>query len=99
MFGRKIRKGLVFYYLAAWRKKNYFVNIEGKLKEKISECLLFADVSKSPTPQPLEPSIFPPHPWYTITIGFLRPLPSSKYLLVAIDQYSRCLVVKIVSST
>ena len=31
--------------------------MEGKVKEKISECIICADVSKSPTPQPLEPSI------------------------------------------
>ena len=54
---------------------------------------------KSPTSQPLEPSILPPHPLHTITTGFLRPLPNSKYLLVAIDQYLRYPVAKIVSST
>ena len=80
-------------------EKTYFVNMEAKVKAKISECILCAAVSKSPTPQPLEPSTLPPYPWHTINIGFLGPLPSSKYLLVAVDQYSRCPVDEIISST
>ena len=36
-------------------EKIYFVNMEAKVKTKISECILSAAVSKSPTPQPLEP--------------------------------------------
>ena len=44
--------------IALLREKIYFVNMEGKVKAKISECVLCAAVSKSRTPQPLEPSIF-----------------------------------------
>ena len=44
--------------IALLREKIYFVNMEGKVKAKISEFVLCAAVSKSRTPQPLEPSIF-----------------------------------------
>ena len=85
--------------MALLRENIYFVNMEAKAKAKISECILCAAVSKSPTPQPLESSTLPPYPWHTINIDFLGPLPNSKYLLVAIDQYSHYPVVEIVSST
>ena len=48
--------------IALLREKIYFVNMEAKVKVKISECILCAAVSKSPTPQPLEPSTLPPYP-------------------------------------
>ena len=73
--------------------------MEKKVKAEISECVLCAAVSKSPTPHLLEPSTFPPYLWHKIIINFLGPLPNSKYLLVAIDQYSHYPVVKMVSST
>ena len=85
--------------IALLREQIYFVNMEAKVKAKISECILCAAVSKRPTPQPLEPSTLPPYRWHTINIDFLGPLPKSKYLLVAVDQYSRYPVVEIVSST
>ena len=85
--------------IALLREKIYFVNMEAKVKAKISECILCAAISKSPTPQPLEPSTLPPYPWHTINIDLLGPLPNSKYLLVAIDQYSHYPAVEIVSST
>ena len=69
------------------------------MKGKISQCILCAGVSKSPTPQPLEPSTPPPYSWHTINIYFLGPLPNSKYLLVAIDQYSHYPAFEIVSCT
>ena len=71
------------------REKICFLNMEAKVKAKISKCILCTAVSKSPTPQPLEPLTLLPYSWHTINIDFLGPLPNSKYLLVAIDQYSR----------
>ena len=71
--------------------------MEAKVKAKIYECILCATVSKHPTHQPLEPSTLIPYPWHTTNIDF--PLPNLKYLLVAVDQYSRYPVVEIVSST
>ena len=80
-------------------EKIYFLNVEAKVKAKISECNLCPVVSKSPTTQPLEPSTLSPYAWHTINIDFLGRLPNSKYLLVALDQYSHYPVVEIVSST
>ena len=71
--------------------------MEANVKAKISECILWAALSKIPTTQALEPSTLPPYLWHTINIDFLSPLPNSKYLLVAINQYSRYPVVEIVS--
>ena len=48
--------------MALLRENIYFVNMEAKVKSTISECILCAAVSKSPTPQPLEPSTLPPYP-------------------------------------
>ena len=48
--------------IALLKEKIYFVNMEATLKAKISEYILCAAVSKSPTPQPLEPSTLPPYP-------------------------------------
>ena len=62
--------------IALLREQIYFVNMEAKVKGKISECILCAAVSKRPTPQPLEPSTLPPYPWHTINIDFLGPLPN-----------------------
>ena len=64
--------------MALLRENIYFVNMEAKVKAKISEYILCAAVSKSPTPQPLEPPTLPPYPWHTINIDFLGPLPNSK---------------------
>ena len=77
----------------------HFVNMEAKAKAKTSECILCAAVLKHQTPQPSEPSTLPPYPWHTISVDFLGPLANSKYLLVAVDQYSRYPVAEIVSST
>ena len=85
--------------IALLREKIYFVNMEAKVKAKISECILCPAVSKNSTPQPLEPSTLPPYLWHTINIDFLGQLPNSKYLLVVIDHYSSYPVVEIVSST
>ena len=83
--------------IALLREKIDFANMKAKVKTKISECILCTAVSKSPTPQPLEPSTLPPYLWHTINIDFLGPLSNLKYLSVAIDQYSRYPVVEIVS--
>ena len=48
--------------IALLREKIYFVNMEAKVKAKISECMLHAAVSTSPIPQPSEPSTLPPFP-------------------------------------
>ena len=72
--------------------------IEAKVKAKISEYILCAALSKSSTPHALEPSTLSPYLWHTINIDLLGPLSISKYLFVAIDQYSRYPVVEIVSS-
>ena len=48
--------------MAQLKENIYFVNMEAKVKSKISECILCVAVSKIPTPQPLEPSTLPPYP-------------------------------------
>ena len=37
--------------IALLGEKIYFVNMEAKVKKKISECIICATVSKSPPPQ------------------------------------------------
>ena len=62
--------------IALLREKIYFVNMEAKVKAKISECILCAATLKTSTPQLLEPSNLPPFPWHTINIDFLSSLPN-----------------------
>ena len=50
-------------------------------------------------PEPLRMTEMPELPWRTIHIDFYGLLPTSDYLLVAVDRYSRFPEVEIVHST
>ena len=50
-------------------------------------------------PEPLRMTEMPELPWRTIHVDFYGPLPTSEYLLVAVDRYSRFPEVEIVHST
>ena len=67
-----------------------------KTKSLIREKIWFPQVKP---PEPLRMTEIPELPWRTIHIDFYGPLPTSEYLLVAVDRYSRFPEVEIVHST
>ena len=71
------------------REEVWFPGIDTIAQKTLESCLACHVVSQSAPPEPLQPSQLPAHPWHTIHVGFLGPLPSSKYLQVVIDRYSR----------
>ena len=58
--------------IALLREKTYFVDMEARVKAKISECMLGVAISKRPIPQPLQPSALRPYIRHTINIDFLE---------------------------
>ena len=81
------------------REKVYFPGIDKAAEDMIKNCLPCQCVSHPDPPEPLKMSKFPPGPWRTLNIDFLGPISSSKYILVAIDQFSRFPEAEITRST
>ncbi|CAB4041445.1 Retrovirus-related Pol poly from transposon [Paramuricea clavata] len=81
------------------REKIWFPQIDNQVKNTIAKCTTCQAVGQANPPQPLRMTEMPELPWRTVHIDFYDPLPSSEYLLVAVDRYSRFPEVEIVHST
>jgi hypothetical protein len=73
--------------------------IHNQVKNTIAKCTTCQAVGQANPPEQLRMTEMPELPWRTVHIDFYGPLPSSEYLLVAVDRYSRFPEVEIVHST
>ena len=81
------------------REKIWFPQIGNQVKNTIAKCTTCQAVGQANPPEPLRITEMPELPWRTVYIDFYCPLPSSEYLLVAVDRYSRFSEVEIIHST
>ena len=81
------------------REKIWFPQIDSRVKDTIEQCITCQAVGKPQPPEPLRMTEMPKLPWTTVHVDFYGPLPTSEYLLVVVDRYSRLPEVEIVHST
>ena len=81
------------------REKVWFPEIDKLTKETLDRCIPCQAVGRPAPPQPLQISKMPTGPWQKVHIDFYGPMPTSEYLLVVIDRYSRFPIVEMVKST
>lgn len=81
------------------REKVWFPQIDNRVKDTIDQCITCQAVGKTNPPEPLRMTEMPELPWRTVHVDFYGPLPTSEYLLVVVDRYSRFPEVEIVHST
>ena len=81
------------------REKIWFPQIDSRVKDTIEQCITCQAVGKPQPPEPLRMTEMPKLPWTTVHVDFYGPLPTSEYLLVVVDRYSRFPEVEIVHST
>ena len=81
------------------REKIWFPQIDSRVKDTIEQCITCQAVGKPKPPEPLRMTEMPELPWRTVHVDFYGPLPTSEYLLVVVDRYSRFPEVEIVHST
>ena len=81
---------------ALMREKVWFPDIDKLTKDTLDRCIPCQAVGRPAPPQPLQMSEMPTGPWQKVHIDFYGPMPTSEYLLVVIDRYSRFPIVKMV---
>ncbi len=81
------------------REKIWFPQIDSRVKDTIEQCITCQAVGKPKPPEPLRMTEMQELPWRTVHVDFYGPLPTSEYLLVVVDRYSRFPEVEIVHST
>ena len=81
------------------REKIWFPQIDSRVKDTIEQCIAYQAVGKQKPPEPLRMTEMPELPWRTVHVDFYGPLPTSEYLLVVVDRYSRFPEAEIVHST
>ena len=81
------------------REKIWFPDIDNLVKTTVDQCIPCQAISKQTSPEPLAMTNMPKGPWELVHLDFYGPLPSSEYLLVVVDRYSRFPEVEIVKST
>ena len=81
------------------REKIWFPQVDNRIRDTIEHCITCQAAGHMNPPEPLRMTEMPELPWRTIHIDFYGPLPTSEYLLVAVDRYSRFPEVEIVHST
>ncbi|XP_033749316.1 uncharacterized protein K02A2.6-like [Pecten maximus] len=73
--------------------------MDSQVEDAVKDCIACQALTPEPmVMEPLRMSELPAGPWENISIDFCGPLPSSDYLFVMVDEYSRYPVVEIVRS-
>ena len=80
------------------REKVWFPGIDRLVEQTVGACLACQATTSQVKREPLQMSKLPAAPWKELSADFAE-LPGGIYLLVVIDDYSRCPVVEIISST
>ena len=81
------------------RTKVWFPAIDKLEESAVRSCIACQAATPATNIEPLQMTELPHGPWESLSADYLGPLPSGEYLLVMIDNYSRLLVVEVVSST
>ena len=71
------------------REKIWFPQVDNRIRDTIEHCITCQAAGHMNPPEPLGMTEMPELPWRTIHIDLYDPLPTSEYLLVAVDRYSR----------
>ncbi|XP_048767688.2 uncharacterized protein K02A2.6-like [Ostrea edulis] len=81
------------------RTKVWFPGMDGMIEEAVKNCASCQTLTPEfRSVEPYKMSELPSGPWENISIDFCGPLPSSDYLFVMVDEYSRYPIVEIVKS-
>lgn len=81
------------------RSKVWFPGIDNKVETAVKSCIACQAVYSGPkVMEPLRMSELSPGPWQHLSMDFCGQLPTSKYLIVIVDEYSRYPVIEIVKS-
>ena len=81
------------------REKLWFPQVDNQIRDATEHCITCQAAGHVNPPESLHMTEMPELPWRTIHIDFYGPLPTSEYLLVAVDRYSRFPEVEIIHST
>ena len=82
------------------RDKVWFPGIDKLAEEKVKNCLCCQAAStKSPPLEPLRMTPLLSAPWKEVAVDFAGPFPSSDYIMVVTDEFSRFPEVEILTST
>lgn len=81
------------------RTKVWFPGMDTKVEKLIGACLAGQLGDGGATPQPIVSTQLPTKAWTDYAMDFYGPLPSGKYLLVLVDEFSRMPVVEEITST
>lgn len=83
------------------RDRVWWPGMDDDARKFVKNCEGCRLVSKPSAPEPMRRRTMPSEPWVDVAMDFLGPLPSSEYLLVVVDYYSRykevCIMKKITS--
>ncbi|CAB3985042.1 Transposon Tf2-9 poly, partial [Paramuricea clavata] len=80
------------------RSKLWWPEMDKQVEERIRCCHPCQLVSKSPRPEPMEPTKLPKKPWSKLAIDVCGPFPTGEQVVVLTDYYSRWPEVKILKS-
>lgn len=83
------------------RDRVWWPGMDEDARKTVRNCEGCRLVSRPSAPEPMRRREMPKEPWVDVAMDFLGPLPSSEYLLVIVDYYSRykevCTMKKITS--
>lgn len=80
------------------RSKLWWPEMDKQVEERIRCCHPCQLVSRSPRPEPMEPTKLPKKPWSKLAIDVCGPFPTGEQVVVLTDYYSRWPEVKILKS-
>ena len=81
------------------REKVWFTGIDDKVEKIVARCIPCQAITTHRKSEPLQRSTLPSKPWSEVSIDFSGPYPTSEYLMVVMDEYSRFPLVEIIKST
>ena len=81
------------------REKVWFPGIDKQVERTVKSCVpCLSSVPRPIQREPLSMTLLPSGPWIEVAVDFAGPFPSSEYLVVVVDEYSRYPEVDVISS-
>ena len=81
------------------RSAVWFPGMDRMTEDIVRSCLPCQAASQQKPKERLQMTELPARPWQKISLDFSGPYPSGEYCLIVVDDYSRYLVVELVSTT
>jgi hypothetical protein len=83
------------------RSKVWFPGIDAMVESKVKTCMGCQAVERTgASPAPLQMSKLPRAPWIELSLDCFGPIaPTGEYLLVLVDDYSRFVIVEVITAT